>query len=188
MQQKILMASLNNKFIIGGKSWCLYFDRYNQELFYILKQYKIDELWIITGPGSFIGTRSIAAFALGFTFATPISLKGFNILMDILPVLSIFSINKITQRVLYFFQELERFFYCIYKDDLNKRIFFLLSLEEFKNLKYNQDIFTVGNHSLGDAHLHLNFKNSYEVIEKLLADKNKTFNFNGLEYCGKFLI
>lgn len=184
---QILIGSFNNRFVIGGKDWHLNFDKNNKEIFNIMKQFNPKEVWIMTGPGSFIGTRSVTAFSLGFTFNTNIIVRGFNMLIDLLPFMSRNHENIQKHKMLYFIQELHRFYYCIYEEDLNNRNFFLLSEEELKNLKYNHDLYIIGNDQLADLSIVLNFNNCFEIIDNLLkTNLNQEYIFKSLEYCGKF--
>ena len=86
---------------------------------------------------------------------------------------------------LYIFNELNRFFYCIYEKDLLKRDYFLLSLEELENYKNNY--YLVGNHEIAHEIINITPSILYELI---LINQNKILTFKKitLEYCGKFLI
>jgi hypothetical protein len=181
MDNYILLGALQGKFFLSNKDVNINFNKNSQEIFQMVKDFNIEELWVITGPGSFIATRSVVAFVLGYTFNTSITLKGFNILLDLIPIMS----STKDRNKLYIFNELNRFFYCIYEKDLLKRDFFLLSSEELEIHKNNY--YLVGNHEIAHEIININPCILYEII---LANKNKILTFERitLEYCGKFLI
>jgi hypothetical protein len=177
---KILFGNINEKFFIFNGNFSISFNKNYQEIFCILNNFNISELWILTGPSSFIATRSILAFSLGYVFNTSITLKGFNILIDLLPLM---SIGKNSNK-LFFVNELNRFFYCIKEEDLTKRSFFLLSYEEFMNYKNNY--FLIGNHPEAHENIILNESILFNIIKDNVNIKN--ISEIKIEYCGKFII
>ena len=183
MGKNILLGAIKGGFFLSNEEINIEFNKTSQEIFTMIKNFQLEELWVITGPGSFVGTRSVVAFLLGYTFATNILLKGFNILLDIIPLM---SVNEATNKEkIYFFNELNRFFYCIHEKDLPKREFFLLSLEEFE--AYTDKYYLIGNHEKAHEIIHVEPFILYEFI-KNNKDKITSFEKITLEYCGKFLI
>jgi hypothetical protein len=185
---QILITANDNRFIIGNKNLYISFTKESQEIFSIIKQYNTSELFIITAPGSFVGIRNIVSFCLGFSFQTTISLKSFNILVDILPYIYICQQkDTVCLPILYFWQELNRFFYCIYADNLNTRVFFLLSYMELINIKEKNNYFFVGNHVLADYYIQINFFDCFHYIKLLLANHQRSYTFSTLEYCDSYI-
>lgn len=187
MSNNILMGAFNNEFLMGDGNWEIHFNKQSQEVFALLKNHIHEEIWILTGPGSFIGTRSVLSFVNGFTFNTTTQIKGFNILMDIIPHMIPLIHMPTNKNILYFFQEVERFYYCIYDEDLKKRNYFLISKEELILLKHEKELFIIGNDAMANLQIDLNFKNLYSTISNLVKH-GKNYNFEALEYCGKFVI
>lgn len=178
----ILLGTIKGEFFLSNSNLNIKFNKFSQEIFTMVKNFTLNELWVITGPGSFVATRTIVSFALGYTFSTNIILKGFNILLDIIPLM---SNTQQENEKLYFFNELNRFFYCVYEKNLKTRDFFLLSFEELEN--YKSKYYLVGNHEIANEFIHIE---SYELYKFILNNLKKIHYFNKitLEYCGKFLI
>jgi hypothetical protein len=178
----ILLGPLKGEFFLCNFNLNIQFNKYSQEIFHMVKNFNLEEIWVLTGPGSFIGTRSVVAFTLGYTYGTSIVLKGFNILLDLIPLMSKSNSKK---EKLYVFNELNRFFYCIYEKDLIKREFFLLTLEELYT--YKEKFYIVGNHEIGHEVIIIEANILYNFIFK---NKERIHSFEKitLEYAGKFLI
>lgn len=183
MTNSLLIGALKGDFFLSNDKLNIQFNKDNQEIFQMVKNFNLKELWVITGPGSFVGTRSVVAFCLGYTFSSNIILKGFNILLDLIPLM--YSDQIITKEKLYIFNELNRFFYCIYEKDLKKRDFFLLSFGELE--AYKEKYYMIGNHEICHKIITIEPYELYKFISnninKILINEKIT-----LEYCGKFLI
>lgn len=188
-----LISVIDNRFFIGKKNWFISFQKEVQEMFDLIKYHNnSNEIWIISGPGSFTGTRSIVSFVKGFTFDTKIIIKSFNILVDVIPFFfkqnyfnKNIDFNK--KNVLYFFQESDRFFYCIYHENLSKRKFFLLDKKNIYLLKEKNDLILIGNSDLADYEIPFCFKICYKTISSFIKEyKNDKFILSELEYCDKF--
>ena len=183
----LLIGALNNYFFLINEDIDINFNKTSTNVFNLIKHYYLEELWVLTGPGSFVGTRSAVSFALGYTFNSKIQLKGFNVLLDLIPLIynDFLMLEKTSSKeILFFFNELNRFFYCIYEKDLINRKFFLLSYEELE--KYKDIYYLVGNHSISHIHLPINKSILYNLIKKYINNLSETSI--QLEYCGKFLI
>jgi hypothetical protein len=181
---KILFGNINGKFFIYSNYFYISFNKNCQRIFHMLNNFNISELWVLTGPGSFIGTRSVLAFSLGYTFNTEIKLMGFNILIDLLPLLT----NNKNSNKLFFINELDRFFYCIKEEDLKSRNFFLLSYDQLIN--YKNTHYLLGNHSIAHENIKIDEEVLFEIIDNIM-DKNSfsnDINEVKIEYCGKFAI
>lgn len=176
MWSKILFSYFNNKFFIGNNLWYLEFDKNQKEIWTLIKNISDKKIFITTGPGGFVSNRSQLSFCLGFTFNTLIKINYYNILLDIYPNIYISKKN-----ILYFFQESNRFFYCIFKNDLSTRKFFLLSLEKF--LEINSNNFTVGNSSFASYEIKLDF---FFLYNSIINCKKKNLNEFLIDYCDEF--
>jgi len=178
-----LLGNWNNKFHIGTKNWHMNFDKYNQELFILANSWN-GNYFVTTGPGGFMGTRSIIAFLLGFTLYSNKTLYGFNLLLDILPVIYPSNIDKKHKKIIYIYQDLNRFFYAVDEDNLKTRKFNLLSPNEVELLLLDaHDYHLVGNWDKCHVIIPLDFYTILKTIEFLYSKDKEKYLFNKIDYC-----
>lgn len=169
----IFISSLNNYYYIGGENWFISFD-YSLDLFCIIQDFlsNIEEIWITTGPGSFISNRSILSFVKGIiAIKKHIKLYAFDILANLL---------YINDNNIYFYVELDRFVYYIENDMTH-----FTYLQEF--LEYKQKICKnlIGNHIIAHEQLNINFFFLFNKIKLRKLTEKSSMN---IKYCDKFSI
>ncbi|OED45457.1 hypothetical protein AB836_00985 [Rickettsiales bacterium (ex Bugula neritina AB1)] len=168
----IFISFIKSNYYIGGKDWYISF-HYSIDMLETIKDFieNVTEIWVTTGPGSFISNRSILAFLKGIVIIKKsIKLYNYNIL-------NLIYENK--NNHLYFFVELDRFVY--YKEE-NK--IYLTYLDKFiQHLKKINKI-SIGNHIIAQKFIDINFFFLFSLIENKKSYLKSSTN---IEYCDKFI-
>lgn len=183
MNSRGLLGTWNNRFYIGNRDWSIEFDKYNQELFNLLKMINGD-IFFTTGPGSFIGTRSIVSFLMGYNLYNTHNIYGFNLLLDLLPFLwNLQSKPMSDKEVVYIYEDINRFFYISRQKDIQNRTFTLLSLVEVEKLINNNNYHIVTNWNRTPGYIDMNFQTIFRAMEQIYSQNTKVY-YNYIEYNG----
>lgn len=169
----ILISSINNYYYIGGENWFISFD-YSLDLFFIIKDFlpNITEILVTTGPGSFISNRSILAFAKGIvSIKHHIKLYAFDILSNLL---------YINDDNIYFYVELDKFVYYI-----ENNLTHFTYLKEFLQYKQKNCKNFIGNHTVADEYININFFFLFNRINMRKLTEKSSIN---IRYCDKFSV
>lgn len=188
----MLLGTWDNRFFLGNSKSHINFDRHNQHFFLNIMDFLEEDkiIFITLGPGSFIGTRTINAFLMGFSMYKDYTIYGFNLLMDILPYMD--KRDKKQPDNLYVFQDLSRFFYYSYFKDIENRKYNLANDEDIKTLiKTTFSIGDSSNEIIYNTHCDMNFVTIFNTMREIyhdISEEKRVFYQNlTIEYSGKFV-